>query len=267
MELGLKGKVAIVTGGGSNIGRGIVLAFAREGSNIVIAEIDEPQAEKVAGEARDLGAEGVLVVGADVTRLDQIEQMVSKTLDRFKAIDVLVNNVAMADWETFVEKPRETGAREVDLALWSVINCTHSVLSHMIDRKTGSIVNISSHCGRQGYAGLSYYSAAKAGVIGFTQAIAREAGEYGIRLNCIAPGRIPPTRSEEIGKYSKTRWSNEEEARKYLEESLKDLEQRACIKRLGTAEDIANAVVFLTSDAAGYITGQTLNVCGGLTFH
>jgi len=255
MELGLKDKVVIITGAGSNIGRGIAHAFAREGSNILIAEINEKWGERVAEEARKLGARNVVMVKTDVTSAEQVEAMVSKALESFKVIDVLVNNVGAGTYLSLVEKSREDIAKELDLNLGSVISCIRAVLPHMIARKSGSVVNIASQAGRQGYAGLNIYSSAKAGVIGLTQALARELGECGIRLNCIAPGRVPPTGPED-------RQRDETN-----EEALKDVQQRACLKRLGTPKDIANVVVFLSSDAAGYITGQTLNVCGGLTFH
>ncbi|MFC1974322.1 SDR family NAD(P)-dependent oxidoreductase [Chloroflexota bacterium] len=255
MELGLKDKVVIITGGGSNIGRGITHAFAREGSSIVIAEVNEKWGERVADEARRFGARDVLAVKTDVTSTEQVEEMVSKALGSFKEIDVLVNNVGAGTYLSLVEKSREAIAKELDLNLGSVINCTRAVLPYMVARKSGNVVNITSQAGRQGYAGLNIYSSAKAGVIGLTQALARELGGCGIRLNCVAPGRVPPADPED------------RQRGETLEESLRDVEQRACIKRLGKPNDIANAVVFLASDAAGYITGQTLNVCGGLTFH
>ncbi|MFC2059254.1 SDR family NAD(P)-dependent oxidoreductase, partial [Chloroflexota bacterium] len=254
----LEGRSVIVTGGGSNIGKGIVLAFAKEGSKVVIAEIDQDRAEKVAEEACSIGAKSIAVLRADVTNPDHVKAMVSYTIDKFGTIDVLVNNVGAGSNQPFSERSRENISQELDINLWSVINCIRAVLTHMVNRETGSIVNIVSHAGRQGYAGLNIYSTAKAGIIGLTQALAREVGPHGIRLNCVAPGRIPPSASDN---------RPERGSAANLESALRDIEKRACIKRLGSPADITNATVFLASSASGYITGQTLSVCGGLTFH
>ena len=149
MNLELKGKTVIVTGGGWNIGRGITLAFAKEGSNVVIAEMDQSRGEKVVEDAQRLGAKSVILIKTDVTKPDQVERLVTETLGNFKTIDVLVNNAGAGSWGSFVEKPRETVAQELDLNLWSFIHCLRAVLPHMIVRKSGSIVNIASGAGRQ----------------------------------------------------------------------------------------------------------------------
>ena len=188
MELGLKGKTVIVTGGGSNIGRAIVHAFGREGCNIAIAEIDLAQGESVAEEVAKTATGGkAVVVKTDVSDDKQVEEMVNRVVGEFGGVDVLVNNVGWTVDRLFMQKPREEWEREVRLNLWSPINCTRAVLPHMIDRQAGSIVSISSDAGRMGEYREAVYSACKAGVIGLSKAVAREMGRYGIRLNVVCP--------------------------------------------------------------------------------
>lgn len=264
MELGLKGKSVIVTGGASNIGRAIVLAFAQEGSRITIADIDEPQAHKV---AREVAAKGTgataLVVKADVTDYAQVEAMVQRVLREYGAVDVLVNNVGWTIDRLFLEKPREEWEKEVKLNLWSVINCTRAVLPHMVERQRGVIISISSDAGRMGEYREAVYSACKAGVIALMKALAREVGRYNIRLNTVCPAITVPRFDEEVGEGSM--WKQMRAV--FTEEVLERVRRNPnyVLRRLGTAEEVANAVVFLASDAASFITGQTLSVNGGYT--
>ncbi len=263
MELGLDGKTVIVTGGGSNIGRGISLAFARERVNLVIADIDEEQARKTATKAEELGAVKTLTVKSDVSAWEQVQTMVQKALDTFGQIDVLVNNVGWTIERLFVEKPRAEWEKEIQLNLWSMINCTRAVLDHMIARKRGAIVSIGSDAGRMGEFREGVYAACKAGVIGLTKTLAREVGRHGIRLNVVCPGTTMPGSQEEVGRTSMwassfgTGWNTPE---------MRDRIAKAYpLRRIGRPEDLANAVVFLASNAASFITGQTLSVSGGYT--
>ena len=176
----------VVTGAGSNIGRSIAHTFAREGTNVVIADVSEQDGRKVAGEVSDLGG-GALFIRTDVTRPDEIEAMLKKALDEFEKIDILINNVGWDHLGLFLEKPREEWVREVDLNFWSVINCTRAVLVHMVKQKKGAIVNISSDAGRMGEYQEAVYSGCKGAVIALTKSLAREVGRYGIRLH----GNIP----------------------------------------------------------------------------
>lgn len=164
----------IVTGGGSNIGRGIVLAFAREGTNIVIAEIDEKQGQKVADEANALGGQAVSIK-TDVTNRDSVQAMVKETLDRFGMIDALVNCVGGGGRpRKFMEKPREECANEINLTYWSVIHCTKAMLDHMIARRYGKIINIGSPAAQSGLAGrmAAVYGGAKGAVTSLPKALA-----------------------------------------------------------------------------------------------
>lgn len=258
MELGLKGKTVIVTGGGSNIGRAITVAFAREGSNIVMAEIDEAQGKKVADQVNALGTGGrCIVVKTDVTKLDEVEVMIKKAKDEFGKIDVLVNNVGWDLLQLFTETTPEFWDKVVTLNYRSDLNCIKSVLPHMIEQKGGSVVSISSDAGRVGEFKEAVYAGCKAGVIALSKAIAREVGRYGIRLNCVCPGMTIP--KEDVAEASM--WKGVSEF--FTPEVLDKMKSAYALRRLGTAEEVANAVVFLASDAASFITGQTLSVSGG----
>jgi 2-hydroxycyclohexanecarboxyl-CoA dehydrogenase len=262
MELGLEGKSVIVTGGGSNIGRAIVHAFAAEGCNISIAEIDQAQGERVAQEVIEMGTGArVIVVRTDVSDHEQVEAMVAHTIGEYGGVDVLVNNVGWTIDRLFMDKPREEWEREVRLNLWPPINCIRAVLPHMIDRQSGAIVSISSDAGRMGEFREAVYSACKAGTIALSKAVAREVGRYGVRLNMVCPGLTVPQSEEEMGDSSM--WLQMRDI--FTDDVLERVRRAYVLRRLGTADEVAKAVVFLASDAAGFITGQTLSVSGGYT--
>jgi 2-hydroxycyclohexanecarboxyl-CoA dehydrogenase len=262
MELGLAGKNVIITGGGSNIGRAIVHAFAAEGSNIAIAELVPEQGEKVAAEVAGMNTGSrVKVIPTDVTDHQQVDTMVAQAIDELGHIDVLVNNVGWTIDRLFLDKPREEYEKEVRVNLWGAINCIHAVLPHLIERQSGAIISISSDAGRMGEYREAVYSACKAGVIALSKAIARETGRHGLRLNVVCPGLIVPPREESISPESM--WNQMREI--FTDEVLERVERSYILRRMGTAKEIANAVVFLASDAASFITGQTLSVSGGYT--
>ncbi len=253
----------IVSGGGSNIGYGISIAFAEEGANLIIGDIDEAQARKVASKAQALGAKA-LGVKCDALENDQVSAMVKKALDEFKEVDVLVNVVGgTSDYGLpFGDRPRETWRSDLDLNIISFLNCTRAVLDHMIERKRGSVVSIASEAQKHGEPGLSIYSGAKAAIIAMTRTLAREYGEHGIRFNIISPGLVLPTSEEEMGELSG--WRSERTAIVREPDFQARIMTTCAIKRLGRPEDIGKAAVFLASECAGYITGQTLSVTGGM---
>ncbi|MCE2464315.1 MAG: SDR family oxidoreductase, partial [Dehalococcoidia bacterium] len=252
----------IVTGGGSNIGRAIFHAFAAEGCNIAIADIDQAQGERVAGEVTGMGAGArVFVVKTDVSDHEQVETMVSRAIQEYGGVDVLVNNVGWTVDRLFMEKPREEWEREVRLNLWSPINCIRAVLPHMIEKQGGSIVSISSDAGRMGEFREAVYSACNGGVIALSKAVAREMGRYGIRLNVVCPGLTVPQSEEEMGQDSM--WLQMRDI--FTDEVLERVRRGYVLRRLGTADELAKSVVFLSSDAASFVTGQTLSVSGGYT--
>jgi len=260
MELGLKGKTAIVTGGGSNIGRAIALTLAREGANLVIAELDEVQGNKVATEANALKAGGgAVVVKTDVTDVASVEDMVKKTLEKFGKIDVLINNVGWDSLMFFVETTPEFWDKVITINYKSVLNCVKAVLPHMIEQKSGSIVSMGSDAGRMGDPREAVYGGTKGAIISFTKAVARENGRFGVRLNVVCPGATIPDRAEDIGEQSMWKLGFD-----FFTPDLKEKWAKSyALRRLGTPQDVANAVVFLASDAANFITGQTLSASGG----
>ena len=262
MDLGLKEKNVIVTGGGSNIGRAIVHAFAAEECNITIAELSPSQGEVVAGEVSRMNtASRVKVIACDVTDPQQVGQMVKQSIAEFGSVDVLVNNVGWTVDRLFMEKPREEWEKEVKVNLWGAINCIHAVLTPMIERQSGAIVSISSDAGRMGEYREAVYSACKAGVISLSKSIARETGRYGLRLNMVCPGLVVPPEDESIS--GESMWNEMRDI--FTEDVLERVKRGYLFRRLAKGSEIANAVVFLASDAASYITGQTLSVSGGYT--
>lgn len=259
MDLGLKGKNVIITGGGSNIGRAIVLGFAREGANIVIADIDEKQAAKVADKAKELGASKAMAVKTDVTDLAAVEATVKKTKDEYGSVDILVNNVGWDIQQLFVETGPDFWDKVVSINYRSVLNCTKAVLGPMMEQGKGAIVSIGSDAGRVGEFREAVYGGTKGAVIAFTKAVAREVGKYNIRLNVVCPGVTIPQSEEEYGEDSGWKMS----AAFFTDDIKEKIKKAYPLRRLGTSDDIANAVMFMASDVANFITGQTLSVSGG----
>jgi 2-hydroxycyclohexanecarboxyl-CoA dehydrogenase len=262
MELGLEGKTVIVTGGGSNIGRAITFAFAREKCNVVIADIDEEQGKRVAEEATAMGGKAI-AIRTDVTEYDSVEAMVKRTLEEFGRIDVLVNNAGWVANKLFLKKPREEWDKEIKINYLGVINCTRAVLDHFVERKAGKIVNIASDSGRVGEPREAVYSGTKGAVIAFSKAVAKEVGRYGININSICPGATVPEKPGTAGKHSM--WAGDVTVAMIPPDIKEKMVSNYPLGRLGKPEDTANAAVFLASDAAAFITGQTLSVSGGFS--
>jgi 2-hydroxycyclohexanecarboxyl-CoA dehydrogenase len=259
--LGLEGKTAIITGGGSNIGRGIVLGFAKEKANVVNAEIAEAQGKKVADEANALGGGKVVFVKTDVTDWDSVQAMTKQTLEQFGKIDILVNVVGWVKDDLFVKKSRDEWEKEIARNFWSDINCIRAVLDHMVERKYGRIISIGSDAGRIGQLREVVYSGCKGGVIAMTRSLAREHGRDGITFNVICPGVTVPESPELVT--SESMWQKELMSVFGTPEAREKIAKGIPMRRLGTPEDISNAVLFLASDRASFITGQTLSVDGG----
>lgn len=258
MELGLTGKTVIVTGGGSNIGRGIVLAFVQEGANVVIADKSLEDAEKVAKKANSLGKGQAVAVVTDVTKLDQVEAMVIKTINDFKKVDVLVNNVGWTDPTLFLKTTPEFWDREIEINYKSVLCCCKAVLHQMIEQKSGAIVSISSDAGRVGQIAEEVYAGCKSAVIMFSTSVAKYVGRFGIRMNVVCPGMTPPSDTDEIAEGSI--WDGP----RPTEEQLQEIANAFPLRKINRASDIANAVMFFASEIASRnITGQILSVSGG----
>ena len=248
--LRLKDRVAIVTGAGQGIGRAIALRLSGEGAGVAVADLNPDTAAAVTAEIRAAGgrAEAVQV---DITSLKQVEEMTRRVVDSFGTVDILVNNAGWDRVEPFLKNTEETWDRVIAINFRGPINCCRAVLPYMIERRYGKIVSIVSDAGRVGSTGEAVYAGAKGGIIAFSKTIAREMARYKINVNCVAPG---PTETPLFAAV--------EAASPGLAESL----QKAIpFRRLARPEDIAGAVAFLVSEDAGFITGQTLSVSGGLT--
>jgi 2-hydroxycyclohexanecarboxyl-CoA dehydrogenase len=249
----LQGKVAIVTGAASGIGRAISLELAAEGANLALADINLPAAQELAQQIRATGHKA-LPVKTDVTNSSQVRALVDQTIKELGQIDVLVNNAGWDKLEPFVQSTEETWDKVIALNLKAPIICARAVLDHMMERRSGKIVSISSDAGKVGSTGEAVYSGCKAGVIGFSKTLAREMARYGINVNCVCPG---PTDTPLL----RNLMGSEEQGSKILQAVINAIPFR----RLAKPEDIAKMVAFLASDDASYITGQAFSVSGGLT--
>ena len=261
MDLGLKGKSVVITGGGSNIGRGIVLAFATEGAHITVGDLDEVQAERVAELARAGGAASVQVVKTDVTDLDQVKAMFKAATDKHGTVDVLVNNVGWDQFLFFTQTTPELWQKIIQINYVGLLNCTKCALDIMVPNNKGAIVAISSDASRSGEPREAVYGGVKAAVNSFMKTIAKENGRYGIRCNVVCPGVTVPTSTDEVG--STSMWAKADSF--FSAEQFEKIAKSLPLRKLGRPEDTANAVVFLASSAAGHITGQVLSVSGGYT--
>ncbi len=260
MDLDLKNKSVIVTGGASNIGRAITLCFASEGANITIADLDTEAGERVAKLALEQGANDVQVIKTDITELSNVESTFAAAKERFGGVDCLVNNVGWDSLMFFTQTTPELWEKLIKINYLGVLNCTRVALEHMTPNGGGSIVSISSDASRQGEAKEAVYGGLKAATNSFMKTIAKENGRYNIRCNCVCPGVTVPETTEETSENSM--WKDKDSM--FTEEQFVAIAKSLPLKRIGKPQDIANAVVFLSSQkAAGFITGQVLSASGG----
>lgn len=242
-----EGKVALVTGASRGIGRAIALALAAEGADVAVNYAgSEAAAKEVAAEIEAMGRKA-FVIQADIASTEASTAMVDAVVKEFGRVDVLVNNAGITRDGLLLRMKEEDWDAVITTNLKGVFNCTKAAIKYMMKQKSGNIVNISSIVGVMGNAGQANYCAAKAGVIGFTKATAKEVAARGIRVNAIAPGFIKTDMTSVLSE-------------KVVEAMLAGIP----LNRLGETEDIAKAVLFLASSDANYITGQTLHVDGGM---
>ena len=250
--MSLAGKNAIVTGGASGIGRGICLHLARDGANLAILDLDLTGAEKVAAEVVAIGRKAV-ACQVDVASRAQVDAAVARARQELGPIHILVNDAGIGEFVPLAQMNEAQWDRMIAIHLKGTFNCTKAVVQDMIDAKWGRVVSISSVAGLGGGMGLVHYSAAKAGIIGFTKALAQELGPMGITVNAIAPGLIdtPILRKSQLP---------EEEIRGWIETFV----GRTPVRRVGAPEDIAAACAYLASEEASFFTGQVMSPNGGM---
>jgi len=245
-EMDLRGKTALVTGGGRGIGKSICIGLAERGADIIVADIDEAAAKDTAKEVSGFGVK-TAAFAFDVSNTAAAEKVLADIVEDFGKIDILVNNAGVTRDTLLMRMKEEDWDFVLNINLKGVFNCSKAAARYMMKARSGRIINISSVVGQIGNAGQANYSASKAGVIGLTKTMAKELAARGITVNAIAPGYIDTQMTKNLP-----------------EQAKQALLSIVPLKRLGQPEDIANAVVFLASPLADYITGQVLRVDGGM---
>lgn len=240
-------KVALVTGGSRGIGKEVAKEFAKNGYNLAINYVsDNTNVEELQKEFKELGAES-LFIKTDVTNFNDCENMVKSIIEKYGRIDVLVNNAGITKDNLLIRMKEEDFDKVININLKGTFNVTKNIVPYMIKQKLGNIVNISSVVGVVGNAGQCNYSASKAGIIGFTKSLAKELASRNIKVNAVAPGFIQTDMTD------------------VLSDTVKEnINSQIPLKRMGTANEVAKVVYFLASDASSYITGQVINVDGGM---
>jgi 3-oxoacyl-[acyl-carrier protein] reductase len=243
----LEGKTAVITGGSRGIGKGIALRFAAEGANIALTNIIDD--EEFADTVKEINALGVKARGyvSDAAVYADAENVIDEIVKDFGSIDILVNNAGITRDTLLMRMTEEQWDQVLTVNLKSVFNLTKAAIKPMMKQKYGSIINMSSVVGVSGNAGQSNYSASKAGILGFTKSVAKELGSRSVRCNAIAPGFILTEMTGRLPEEVKSDWIS-----------------KIPLRRGGLPEDVANVALFLASDLSSYVTGQTINVCGGM---
>jgi NAD(P)-dependent dehydrogenase (short-subunit alcohol dehydrogenase family) len=242
----LQDKVAVITGGGTGIGKAITLGFAKEGAHVVLAARDLPRLQKVSEEVKALGRES-LAVKMDVLNSKEAGGMVEKTVEKFGKVDILVNNAAIYPATPFLEMSEEEWIKVIDVNLNGVFRCTQAVAKEMAKQKSGRIINISSGQGLLGIPLMAHYTATKGALIAFTRAIAAELGPLGINVNCIAGGLFFTDTVKNL----------------LPPEFFDNFAKSMALRRIGEPEDWVGTALLLASAEGSYITGETISVDGG----
>ncbi|MGV8073204.1 MAG: SDR family NAD(P)-dependent oxidoreductase [Syntrophobacteraceae bacterium] len=253
MDLGLKDKVVIITGGGQGAGRIMSQRFAQEGAKVVIADLNLEAAQSVVKEVEAKGGKA-LATKTDVSSLADVEKTVAAALDKFGGVDVIVHNAAMFSIKPFMDTPVDVWDKVLGVIQGGAFNCAKAALPKMIEQKSGRIIFIGSDAGRVGDPYQPIYASAKAGIIGFCKSLAQDAGPKGISVNVVSPALIMTDENKNL---LETQYGLGDEKRG------KKLLSAYPMRRVAVPDDIANLVMFLCSDKGAYITGQTISVDGG----
>ena len=266
MDLKIKNRIAIVTGGGNGIGRAIALCLAAEGAKIIVTDLRREDAQNVASEIIAQGGEGI-AFQSDATKELDVDKMIRQSIEAYGTIDILVNNVGGGSGVAPIAKTLiENWDKTIEINLKSAFLCCRAVAQVMIPRKQGRIINISSISGRSGEPLIGAYCAAKFGVVGLTQVLARELGRYAITVNAVCPGYIYTQGWQRLAQQLKNDYASL--ANKTLGEIFEArVKSVTPLKRPQTAENIASLVAYLVSEEANNITGQAINVDGGAVMH
>jgi NAD(P)-dependent dehydrogenase (short-subunit alcohol dehydrogenase family) len=244
-----KDRVVLVTGAGRGIGRAIALAFGKEGARVAVNDLNLESASSVVEEIKSMGSDAI-AVQADITKLGEVERMVEKVKSELGSINILINNAGYWTIKLFKDTSPEDWQKDIGVCYIGTLNCCKAVINDMIENRYGRIINIVSDAGRIGEPFLAVYSGAKAAVIGFGKALAKEVARYGITVNNIAAG---VTKTPGVESFLKGVGGEEKLIKAYPR------------GRLGEPEDIANGVLFFAADESEYITGQTISISGGYT--
>jgi NAD(P)-dependent dehydrogenase (short-subunit alcohol dehydrogenase family) len=246
MDMNLKGKAALVTGGANGVGRAICLALASEGAAVAVNYRSSAEdAQAVVAEIAGNGGRAI-AIAADVSRLDEVKAMVANAANEFGRLDILVNNAGVAQRRRFAETGPEDWRRQIDTCLYGAIHCCHAAAPHLEKSGAGRIVSLIGDSSRVGESGLSIVAAARAGVIGLGKSLAREMGRFGTTVNVVSLGLVETAHD-----------------RDWVEANRETLVRLYPLRRLGQPEDVAPLVALLASEHGGWITGQVISVSGG----
>jgi len=256
----LPDKIAIVTGASKGIGRAIALRLAKEGANVVIADVDKDEGEKVAQMIREMGRD-CLAVKCDVSNVQEVEEMVEKTIQKLGRIDILVNNAGVSSMAPMVELKEKDWDFNMDINAKGQFLCSRTVAKHMIKQRSGKIINNASLAAKRGARFLAHYSASKFAVLGLTYTMAIELAPYNITVNAVCPGIVETD-------MIRREWKWEGGIRGMTPDEVRnEVLGEILLGRLCQPEDVAGAVAFLASKDADYLTGQSINVNGGMESH